>query len=704
MSDAPESELRIEGMTCVRCAARVEKAMKSATGIEDAKVDLVRERALVRGDASALRAAMAAVEKAGYVAVLEDGSAKSKAVHVEVRGAVALAIGLVLVFARFAIPALEAMPMWVDATVATLAVFALGHALLRRGLLDLAARAPGMDSLITLGALSALGLAWASLVWPAHHGMSHGHSDASMAALILGVALFGKQIEARAKRAASASLEGLLQSLPRTARVSRHGQEADIPLSEVRPDDELIVGAFASVPVDGVVITPSEISVDESMLTGETEAVEVLAEGVVRGGTLNLGKPFRMRATRLAHDSEAARMARLVADAKTSKSPLVQLADKVSAVFGPVIIGSAVLTAIGWMVQGTAPLDAIRMGVAVLVVACPCALGLATPVAVTVALGTLSSRGILVRDVAALEALPRAKSIVLDKTGTLTAGSPQVVHIELLDATQTESTVLALAAAIEAESQHPIARGIFSAAMSRGLKVEASHEVEELPGHGIQGLVGAQRVKLEAAPHVDSADGATRIAMRVDDVHVATLSLRDALRPEAKAFITAMQARHVRVSLRSGDAEDATQAIARELGITDAKGAQKPEDKVRDVSEAAHVSVMLGDGVNDAGAMAKADVGIAVGARAALPVEAASIVLSRGDLTLVSDTFTMAHRLRRIVLENLTMAFAYNLLAVPFAAFGNFERIGGGAMAAVAMSASSLLVVLNALRLRRPPS
>lgn len=698
----PEAEFRIEGMTCVRCAARVEKAMKSASGIEDAKVDLVRERALVRGDASALQAAIAAVEKAGYVAVLEDGNAPAKAAHVEVRGAVALIVGLVLVFARVLIPALSDVPMWVDAAIATALVVGLGHALLRRGLLDLAARAPGMDSLITLGALSALGLAWATIIWPPHHHMAgHGHSDASMAALILGVALFGKQIESRAKRAASASLDGLLASLPRTARVSRHGQEAEIPIGEVRPDDELLVGAFASVPVDGVLLTPSEISVDESMLTGETKPVKVAADQGVRGGTLNLGKPFRMRATQLAHDSEAARMARLVADAKTSKSPLVQLADRVSAVFGPLIILASLLTMAGWMLAGTEPLDAIRMGVAVLVVACPCALGLATPVAVTVALGTLSARGILVRDVAALEALPRAKSIVLDKTGTLTEGSPQLVHIEVLAGADDEAHLLGLAAAVEAESQHPIARGIFGAAMRRGLVVEAAREVEEVPGKGISGLVGTQRIHLEAAAASSEHVGATRIALHVDGEHRATLSLRDALRPEAKAFVQAMQARGVAISLRSGDAEEATQAIAKSLGIADAKGAQKPEDKVRDVANAAHVSVMLGDGVNDAAAMAKADVGMAVGARAALPVEAAGVVLSRGDLTLVSDTFTMAQRLRRIVLENLALAFAYNLLAVPFAAFGNFERIGGGATAAVAMSASSLLVVLNALRLRR---
>lgn len=697
----PEAEFRIEGMTCVRCAARVEKAMKSATGIEEAKVDLVRERALVRGDASALQAAIAAVEKAGYVAVLEDGNAPKKAAHVEVRGAVALLVGLVLVFARVLIPALSDVPMWVDAAIATALVVGLGHTLLRRGLLDLWARAPGMDSLIALGALSALGLAWATIIWPPHHHTAgHGHSDASMAALILGVALFGKQIESRAKRAASASLEGLLASLPRTARVSRHGQEAEIPISEVRPGDELLVGAFASVPVDGVLLAPAEITVDESMLSGETKPVDVIAEGLVRGGTLNLGKPFRMRATQLAHDSEAARMARLVADAKTSKSPLVQLADRVSAVFGPLIILASLLTMAGWMLAGTAPLDAIRMGVAVLVVACPCALGLATPVAVTVALGTLSSRGILVRDVAALEALSHARSLVLDKTGTLTVGSPQLVHFEVLAGPEDESALLALAAAIEAESHHPIARGIFGAAMDRKLAVAAAREVQEVPGKGISGWVGTQQVHLEAAPS-DAQEGATRIALHVDGEHRATLSLRDALRPEAKAFVQAMQARGVVLSLRSGDAEGATQAIANELGIPDAKGAQKPEDKVRDVAHAAHVSVMLGDGVNDAAAMAKADVGMAVGARAALPVEAASVVLSRGDLTLVSDTFTMAQRLRRIVVENLALAFAYNLLAVPFAAFGNFERIGGGATAAVAMSASSLLVVLNALRLRR---
>lgn len=730
-----EIDFAVEGMTCAACARRVEKALVKVAGVREARVDLVRERAVlvVEGPDERVGAeAQSAVERAGYVLVRKErGAAPSQAKgRAEQRTWAAWGLtGLALWAGWVGLP-------WLELAIASLAVLGAGGPIFVKAFADIRARTAGMDVLVAVGTAAALSASVLTLVAPAlgahghgaadgaGHAAGHGamaHSDASMAALIIAVVLLGKRLERGAKARATDAIEAIVRAMPESARVVRHGVEAELAVAEVRAGDEVHVAPFARVPVDGVLLAASAEepggvqahgdptwALDESVVTGESRPVERAVGARVLGGSVNLGRALRLRAEVSGEGSELAKVIAAVSRAAADKSPIVRTTDRVAAVFAPVVLLAAATTLVGWLLAGAAPLEALRLAIAVVVVACPCALGLATPVAVTVAVGRLASRGVLVRDAAVLEVLPHVRTLVLDKTGTLTVGAPRVVaRVRATDSLHEDALVLAHAASVESDSHHPLARAIFEEAMRVGLAVPRATDVEEIPGQGMVGQVERRRVEVvrpDAAHDAvfvapASVEDASVVEVRLEGVPVERLYLEDALREEAAAVIATLRARGITPVIRSGDAPRAVAHVARALGIEDARGGLRPEDKLADLDALARPVAMIGDGLNDAPALARADVGLAIGSRTETALRAAGVALPQPDLRLVVETHDVARRCARIVRENLALAFAYNTLSIPFAAFGAFDRIGGPAAAAIAMAASSLLVVLNALRL-----
>ncbi len=715
----------VEGMTCAACARRVEKALGKVDGVREASVDLVRERAvitIVTSSGRAIHEAESAVERAGYRLTRRTASEVQRAGRARELGALIGALLALSLTALAFVAAWRSWP-WIELALASCAVLGAGAPVFLKAFADLRGRALGMDVLLALGAGAALASSVFELASPGDephtaHGAPMLHSDATMAALIVAVALVGKALERVAKRRAADAIEAIVRAMPETARVVRHGAEAELAIAEVREDDEVRVAPFARVPVDGVLVAdPTEnegeadvtYALDESVVTGESRPVSRRDGERVLAGSVNLGRALVLRAVTRGEGSELARVIAAVSRAAAEKSPVVRTTDRVVAVFVPIVISASVLTMLGWLAAG-APFDvALRLAISVLVVACPCALGLATPVAVTVAVGRLAALGVLVRDPSVLERLPSVRTLVLDKTGTLTVGAPRVIAIvRAADTTESDDALLALAASVESDSHHPLARAIFEEAMRRGLTVLRAGAIEEITGRGVRGRVEARDVEVMRPDARDDArfvmpDGSSHasiVELRIDGRAVARVLLEDTLREEAREVIAALRERSIAPVIRSGDAPSAVAHVARALGIDDARGGQRPEDKVADLATLPGPVAMVGDGINDAPALAKADVGFSLGARTETALRAAGIALPRPDLRLVVETHALATRLARIVRENLVLAFAYNALAIPFAALGAFDRIGGPAAAAVAMAASSLLVVLNALRLR----
>ncbi len=718
----------VEGMSCAACARRVEKALAKVEGISEARVDLVRERASVRIDArrsDAIREAESAVERAGYkLRAREHARVAVVGRERELRTAIAWVLTGLSLLAAALVPEWP----WVELALASLAVLGAGSSLFVKAFHDLRGRAAGMDVLISVGAGAALLSSVLSIAGlfggPEHAGhgagaSAHGHSDASMAALVVAVALLGKSLERRARGRAAAAIESIVRAMPETARVVRHGAEAELATAEVRDADELRVAPFARVPVDAEILAPEDEgqgegrvwALDESVVTGESRPVSRHVGDRVLGGSVNLGRALRLRARGGGDGSELAKVVAAVSRAAAEKSPIVRTTDRLAAIFAPVVLAIAAITLGGWLASG-APLDvALRASITVLVVACPCALGLATPVAVTVALGHLASRGVLVRDAASLEVLARVRTLVLDKTGTLTEGAPRVLALSRAEGvSRSDDALLALAASVEAESHHPLARAIFEEAMRRKLVVPRASELEEIPGRGVRGRVEGVLVEALRPEPTNDARFASRaelsdasvVEIRIEGEAQLRVHLEDALRDESIEVVRALRDRGLTLVVRSGDAPAAVAKIAAALGLTDARGGLRPEDKLADAERLARPLAMIGDGINDAPALARADVGFALGSRTETALRAAGIALPRPDLRLVVLAHDLATRTNRVIRENLVLAFAYNVVALPFAALGAFDRIGGPAAAAIAMSLSSILVVLNALRLRAP--
>jgi Cu+-exporting ATPase len=756
VSAADESTLRfpVEGITCAACVGRVERALAAVPGVDAVTVNLATEEATVRvraeaapgvnGADDALRTALAAaVEKAGYVARIppattpDDAPATAATSPLDALAASRPAPRGVAASTRLAFAALLSVPLmlvamvpalqfaghaWVQGVLAALVTFGAGAPFFAGAARSLRHATATMDTLVATGAGAAFAWSLAVLLrGDAHAQAGHAHLYFETAAMIVTLVLVGKWLEARARRQAGESLRALARLQPATARVVRDGVERERPVGEVVPGDVVRVRADERIPVDGIV-RDGRASVDESLVTGESAPIARGPGDAVIGGTLALGAPLEVQATHTGADATLARIVRLVADAQGSRAPVQRLADRVSAVFVPVVVGLALLTLAGWLLAGATLDEALLTAVSVLVIACPCALGLATPTAILVGTGLAARRGVLVRDAAALERAAHIDALVLDKTGTLTEGHPAVTDVVLL-AARSEAEVLALAAALEAESPHPLARAVVLAARARGLTIPRASDITAEAGRGMRGRVGEARVfvgsvdaaaprddaareRLDAAHEALTRDARSVMLVQVDGVDAALFGVRDPVRASSAAAVARLRALGIQLHLVTGDHARVAHAVAREVGLDPALvvAGARPADKLARIEALraeGRVVGMVGDGVNDAPALAAADVGFALASGTDVAIDTAPITLVRGEVGAVLEALDTSRRTLRTVRQNLFFAFAYNVAGIPLAALGLLAALGGPMLAAGAMALSSVTVVLNALRLGR---
>jgi Cu+-exporting ATPase len=624
---------------------------------------------------------------------------------------------------------------WIQLALATPVVLWGGWPLLRKGWSSLRSRSLNMFTLVALGVGAAYGWSVATVLFPALgapsgdgvHG-AHGRPPLyfEAAAVITALVLLGQVLEVAARRRASRAMRALLGLAPKTARaVEADESEREVPLEDVQAGDRLRVRPGEKVPVDGVVLAGAS-RVDESMLTGEPAPVEKSAGDAVSGGTLNQSGSFVMRAERVGADTLLARIVGLVADAQRSRAPIQRLADRVAAWFVPAVVAIAVATFAVWLALGPAPAVhfALVNAVAVLIIACPCALGLATPMSILVGTGRGAAAGVLFRDAAALETLARVDVLVLDKTGTLTEGRPRLTAVH--GGELGEAELLRLAAGLERGSEHPLAAAIVAAAAERGLAPRAPDAFEATTGGGVRGRVDGRDVALgnagflrELGIDVSAPDrpgagleelragGATVVLVAVDGRLAGALAIADPIKATTPEALRALAESGLRLVLLSGDAPATASAVARELGIDEARGGVLPADKeafVRELQRAGHVVAMAGDGVNDAPALARADVGIAMGTGSDVALESAGVTLVRGDLRALVRARGLSRATLRNIRQNLAFAFGYNALGIPVAAGLLYPWTGtllDPMLASAAMSLSSVSVIANAMRLRR---
>jgi len=719
-------QLDIEGMTCASCVGRVEKALLRVPGVLSAEVNLATETATVRstgrpGDSSMLNALLAAVDKAGYVARVPlehtPGAKKTRKPTNEwwpVAVSAALSVPLTLPMFGMLFGADWLLPGWLQLALATPVQFWLGARFYRSAWKAVLARAGNMDLLVALGTSAAYGLSIYQLVKHGDHGMAHLYFEAS--AVIITLVLLGKWLETRAKRQTTEAINALNALKPDTARVRRNGVDAEVPIYQVVLGDSVVVKPGERLPVDGEVLEGSS-HVDESLITGESLPVTKDVGDKVTGGSVNAEGLLVVQTTAIGSESTLARIVRLVESAQAKKAPIQRVVDQVSAVFVPVVIALALLTLLSWGLATGNWETAILNAVAVLVIACPCALGLATPTAIMVGTGVAARHGILIKDAEALEIAHRIKVVAFDKTGTLTEGKPELVAFEAVNGDET--ALLSLSAAIQSGSEHPLAKAVLDAAQrEKTAKLEASH-IRAVAGRGVAATVKGRDLRLGSTRWMDElkvdcsalqakADGLQAEGRTVSwladmteaPVLKGLLAFGDTIKPTAKHAVSRLSANGVRSVLVTGDNKGSAQAVGSLMGITEIRSEVLPEDKARIVAElkaAGGVVAMVGDGINDAPALAAADVGIAMSTGTDVAMSAAGITLMRGDPALVADAIDISRRTYAKIRQNLFWAFIYNLVGVPLAAFGLLNPMIAGA----AMALSSVSVVSNALLLRR---
>jgi Cu+-exporting ATPase len=720
-SDAPV-RLQIDGMTCASCVMRVEKALKKVPGVAGAEVNLATETADVRlaSPAPDVAALAAAVEKAGYRAQLvpEEQPAvpqRASALHEAwpVLAAGALSLPLLAQMAAMAAGLDWMLPGWLQLVLATPVQFWLGARFYRAGWAALRTGSGNMDLLVALGTSAGYGLSvWQLLA----HGGHAGHLYFEASAVVITLVLLGKWLEGRAKRQASAAIRALQALRPDTARVQRDGREQELPLARVVPGDRLVVRPGERMPADGEVLEGAS-HVDESMITGESLPVAKHPGDHVTGGSVNGEGLLLVRATAVGAESTLARIVRLVESAQARKAPIQRLVDRVSAVFVPVVIGLAALTLLGWGL-GTGDWQAATLNaVAVLVIACPCALGLATPAAIMAGTGVAARRGILIQDAEALERAHQVDVVAFDKTGTLTEGKPRLVAAE--PAAGDRAALLQAAASLQAGSEHPLARAAVAAAQDERIDLLPASGVQAVPGRGVQGRVAGRELRLgstrwmaelgiASGPLADAArqaQAAGRTVAWLADVTdgprlLGLLAFGDTVKPSAAEAIATLRAQGLRTVLVSGDNAGAAQAVGTQLGLHEVRAEVLPQDKaalVAGLREGGQTVAMVGDGINDAPALAAADVGIAMSTGTDVAMHAAGVTLMRGDPALVADAIDISRRTYAKIRQNLFWAFVYNVVGIPLAALGSLSPVVAGA----AMAFSSVSVVTNALLLRR---
>ncbi|MCA1245728.1 heavy metal translocating P-type ATPase [Massilia sp. MS-15] len=716
--------LQIEGMTCASCVSRVEKALQKVPGVRSASVNLATEKATVRGTA-APQALATAVRDAGYDVAMEPApGALDAPAHPEAgRGlpawapiAAAALLSLPLVAPMLVQPfGLELLlPGWLQLALATPVQFWLGARFYRAGWKALRAGSGNMDLLVALGTSAAYGLSL-YLLLGGGHGAQHLYFESS--AVVITLVLLGKWLEARAKRQALAGIRALEALRSTEALVRRDGAEQRIPLSALRVGDLMVVRPGERVPADGLV-EEGRSHLDESLLTGESLPVAREAGERVAGGAVNIDGLLLVRASAVGHETMLAQIIRMVEDAQAAKAPIQRLVDRVSALFVPAVLLLALATLLGWGLAGGDWQAALLNAVAVLVIACPCALGLATPAAIMVGTGTSARHGILVKDAEALETAHAIDLVVFDKTGTLTEGRPRLLALEAADG-QDPQRVLRLAAAVQQGSAHPLAQAVLDAARVRALALPPAAQARALPGRGVQAevdgltvLLGNARLMREqgiaptaleagAAPHEDAGRSVSWLALRHAGGAelLGLLAFGDTLRPGAPQAVARLAAMGIEAMMLTGDSEGAARAVAAQARITRYHAAVLPGDKaeiVRGLMASGRRVAMVGDGINDAPALAAADVGIAVASGLDVAMQTAGITLMRSEPALVADAVAISRRTYAKIRQNLGWAFVYNLVGIPLAAFGLLNPMLAGA----AMALSSVSVVANALLLR----
>jgi Cu+-exporting ATPase len=703
-------ELDIDGMTCASCVARVEKALRNVDGVAEAQVNLATERASIRVAGAPVPAErlVAAVGDAGYDARLHTAAAP---VERELAGPpfwpLLLTLPLVLPMAAAPLGFDVMAPAWLQALLAAIVQFWFGRGFWRAAWRAVRAGAANMDVLVVLGTGAAFGLStW--LVLRGHGDRHHLYYESG--AVIVTLVMFGKWMEARAKRRASDAIRALQKLQPATARVRTDGGDIDVAVAELRPGALLVVRPGERVPADARV-TEGESDVDESMMTGESRPVHKHPGITLTGGTINGDGLLVAAVTAVGTETVLARIVRLVEQAQAAKPPIQKLVDRVSAVFVPAVLVAAALTFAGWLIAGADAESAIIIAVSVLVIACPCALGLATPTAIMVGTGAAARLGILVADATALEVAHRTSVVAFDKTGTLTLGTPSLAAHR--DAGGDD--VVALATALQAGSEHPLARALRAAATASSAPLA---NFRALPGKGVTGTLAGRTLVFgnaaalaHAGVAADPQDGSAAALARGETVSwlaesapeprlLGWISFSDQVRPTSAQAIAMLKQDGLRSVMLSGDHEAAARAVGARLGVDDVQAGIDPGGKaarVKQLHEDGAVVAMVGDGVNDAPALAAADLGIAMGSGTDVAMAAAGITLMRADPRLVPAAIALSRLTVAKIRQNLFWAFIYNLVGIPLAAFGLLNpMIAGGAMAL-----SSISVVGNALLLQR---
>ena len=749
--------LDITGMSCSACSSRIEKVVGRMDGVEEIAVNLLTNKAQVSYDDAKLDTAtiIARIEKLGFGAAVHQATAKvavptkhtntaaMELAEMRRRLVLSLAFTTPLFYLHMGLmygwPLPDIVKGQENLLLASLVqlfcclpVVITGYKYFYHGLRNLWNRAPNMDSLIAIGSGAAfvyglyglLGLAYAF----GHQRLEliQGFYDAlyfESAAMILALITLGKFLEARAKSHTSDALKALMQLTPKTALVERHGVQGEIPLEEVVIGEVLIVKAGATVPVDGKILEGSG-ALDESAITGESIPVDKLVGDKVTGGTINKSGYFKMEATAIGGDTTLSKIIALVEEATSSKAPIAKLADKISGIFVPVVITIAVLAAYIWLMLGQSLHFALTIAISVLVISCPCALGLATPTAIMVGTGRGAKQGILIKFATALETAHKVDTVVLDKTGTVTEGKPVVTDI-LPAAGIDANELLQTAAALERLSEHPLGQAIVQAAESKqaGAKIALNAtNYQPLPGRGFLAeleqkqyavgnllLMQEQQVDLSTltAAHTSlAASGKTPLYFAQGSRLLGCITVADPVKPTSKEAIAKMRAMGLKVIMLTGDNAATAEAIRQQVGLDEAIAQVLPQDKERHVrllQEQGHVVAMVGDGINDAPALARADVGIAIGAGTDVAIEAADMVLIKNDLLDVTRAISLSKSVMKNIKENLFWAFIYNTIGIPLAAglfYPTFGWLLNPMLAAAAMSCSSVSVVTNALRLR----
>ena len=750
-------DMPVVGMHCAACAVRIEGALSKAPGVERAAVNFATGRATVEFDAAATAPAALrdVVRGAGYDAVLPPpgggpanaaSDAEAAAREAEFRKTrlkfiVAAALTLpvaVLGMAGHLVPSLAPVinfpgRAWVELALTAPVLFWAGREFFTGALAAARHRAADMNTLVALGTFAAFAYSVVATVAPgwfvAGAAAGHaGHGETAeagvyyeVAAIIVTLILLGRLLEARARSRTGGAIKALMGLSPKTARVERGGSEEDVPVADVKVGDVVRIRPGEKVPVDGTVIDGSS-AVDESMLTGEPLPVTKKAGDAVIGATVNTTGSLRMTATKVGADTVLQQIVRLVQEAQGSKAPIQKLADTVSGYFVPAVLCLALLTFVVWFDVSPAESRltfALLTFVSVLIIACPCALGLATPTAVMVGTGRGAQAGILIKGGEPLEAAGRLTTVVLDKTGTVTEGKPAVTDVSPVGLPAGE--LLRLAAAAEQGSEHPLARAVIESARSRGLSLPPAGSFEAVPGHGLSAQVEGRAVLVGNARLLTGRDvafdaalveravaaGRTTLLVAVDGVFAGLVSVADPVKATSKAAVGRLQAMGLEVVLLTGDNRGTAEAVAREVGIQNVVADVLPEGKaaeVRKLRAAGRVVAMVGDGINDAPALAEADVGIAMGTGTDVAIEAADITLVKGDLSGVAASIALSRATMRTIRQNLFFAFAYNVLGIPIAAGVLYPFTGwllSPILASAAMALSSVSVVANALRLGR---